>query len=55
MWCIISLFFKFGGITLFLVLALTNYALTNYEEWGGDESTYYIPQIKQKNEKNMMN
>jgi hypothetical protein len=36
-------FLKFGGMTLFLILVLTN-----YEEWGGDGSTHSIPQTKQE-------
>ena len=36
-------FLKFGVMTLFLILVLTN-----YEEWGGDGSTHSIPQTKQK-------
>jgi hypothetical protein len=44
-WCIMGPFLKFGGVTLFLILVLTN-----YEEWGGDGSTQYIPQTKKKNE-----
>jgi hypothetical protein len=40
-----SPFLKFGRIIPFLILVLTN-----YEEWGGDESTYSILQTKQKNE-----
>jgi hypothetical protein len=42
-WCIIGLFLKFGGMTPFLILVLTN-----YKEWGGDGSTHSIPQTKQK-------
>jgi hypothetical protein len=42
-WCIMGPFLKFGGVTLFLILVLTN-----YEEWGGDGSTQYIPQTKKK-------
>jgi hypothetical protein len=38
-----SLFFKFNGMTAFLILVLTN-----YKEWGGDGSTHFIPQTKQK-------
>jgi hypothetical protein len=38
-------FLKFGGMTSFLILVLTN-----YEEWDDDESTHSIPQTKQKNE-----
>jgi hypothetical protein len=36
-------FLKFGGMTPFLILVLTN-----YEEWGGDGSTHSIPQTNQK-------
>jgi hypothetical protein len=42
-WCIMSLFFKFVRMTTFLVLILTN-----YEEWGDNRSTYFIPETKQK-------
>jgi hypothetical protein len=38
-----SAFLKFGGMTSFLMLVLTN-----YEEWGGDVLTHSIPQTKQK-------
>jgi hypothetical protein len=40
-----DLFLKFGGMTSFLILVLTN-----YDELGGDGSTHSIPQTKQKNE-----
>jgi hypothetical protein len=36
-------FLKFGGMTLLLILVLTN-----YKEWGGDGSTHSIPQTKEK-------
>jgi hypothetical protein len=38
-----SLFLKFGGMTPFLILVLTN-----YKELGDNGSTYSIPQTKQK-------
>lgn len=37
------LFLKFGGMTTFLILVLTN-----YKECGDDGSTHSIPQTKQK-------
>jgi hypothetical protein len=40
-----SLLLKFGGITQFIVILLTN-----YKNWGSDESTDSIPQTKQKRE-----
>ena len=40
-WCIMSPFLKFGGMTSFLILILTN-----YEEWSGDGSTHSITQTK---------
>jgi hypothetical protein len=40
-----SQFLKFGEMTLFLMLVLTN-----YEEWGDNGSTLFILQTKQKNE-----
>jgi hypothetical protein len=36
-------FLKFGGMTSYLILVLTN-----YKEWGDDGSTHFIPQTKQK-------
>jgi hypothetical protein len=36
---------KFGRMTSFLILILTN-----YEEWSGDGSTHSITQTKQKSE-----
>lgn len=44
-WCIMSSLLKFCGMTLFLMLVLTN-----YEENDGNGSTNFIPQIKQKSE-----
>jgi hypothetical protein len=38
-------FLKFGGMTPFLILVLTN-----YKKWCDDGSTHSIPQTKQKSE-----
>jgi hypothetical protein len=48
-WCIMTLFLKFDGMTPLLILVTTNYT-----EWGGDESTYFILQTKQKKSEKMM-
>jgi hypothetical protein len=37
------LFLKFGRMTSFLILVLTN-----YDEWGGDRSTYFIHKPNKK-------
>jgi hypothetical protein len=48
-WCIMSLFLKFGRITLFIMLVLTN-----YKKWCDVGSTYFISKPNKKWEDNRL-